>query len=110
MAAGVPADTAASCTGPAPPPRLRRLSPALRWHRTETGDALLACFVHVPDDPAAPARFVVWTPDGHDTASPGAIGRHVNRGLDQAAHVYPAHTFRAAFRTPDVVARALDEV
>ena len=87
----------------------------LRWHRADTGDELLAVFVHVSRDSGTPKLlgWVAWTPKGHYTCSPGAdhlIGWHVNRGLDQAADFYPAETFAATFRRPDLVAAALDGV
>jgi WD40 repeat protein len=85
----------------------------IRWHRTADGAELLALFIHVPDDPKAEKRWVLWTPEGYYTASPGGeglIGWHVNRGLDQAADFYPAETFRSTFHRPDLVQAALDKV
>ena len=84
----------------------------IRWHRAADGAELLALFIHVPDDPKADKRWVLWTPEGHYTASPGGedlIGWHVNRGLDQAADFYPAETFRSTFHRPDLVQAALDK-
>ena len=75
----------------------------IRWHRTADGEELLALFIHVPDDPKADKRWVLWTPEGYYTASPGGedlIGWHVNRGPDQAADFYPAETFRSTFHRP----------
>jgi hypothetical protein len=84
----------------------------IRWHRTADGEELLALFIHVPDDPEAQKRWVLWTPEGYYTASPGAedlIGWHVNRGPDQAADFYPAATFRSTFHRPDLIAKVLDK-
>jgi hypothetical protein len=84
----------------------------IRWHRAADGEELLALFIHVPEDPKADKRWVLWTPEGYYTASPGAedlIGWHVNRGPDQAADFYPADTFRSTFHKPDLVAKALDK-
>ena len=84
----------------------------IRWHRAADGEELLALFIHVPDDPKAEKRWVLWTPEGYYTASPGGedlIGWHVNRGADQAADFYPAHTFQSTFHRPDLIAKALDK-
>jgi hypothetical protein len=84
----------------------------IRWHRAGDGEELLALFIHVPEDPKADKRWVLWTPEGYYTASPGAedlIGWHVNRGPDQAADFYPAETFRSTFHKPDIVQKALDK-
>jgi WD40 repeat protein len=84
----------------------------IRWHRAADGEELLALFIHVPQDPKADKRWVLWTPEGYYTASPGGedlIGWHVNRGPDQAADFYPAETFRSTFHKPDLVANALDK-
>jgi hypothetical protein len=84
----------------------------IRWHRAADGEELLALFIHVPEDPKADKRWVLWTPEGYYTASPGAedlIGWHVNRGPDQAADFYPAETFSSTFHKPDIVLKALDK-
>ena len=84
----------------------------IRWHRAADGEELLALFIHVPEDPKADKRWVLWTPEGYYTASPGGedlIGWHVNRGDDQAADFYPAETFRSTFHRPDLIAKALDK-
>ncbi len=84
----------------------------LRWHRSADGEELLALFMHVPEDSKAARRWVLWTPEGHYTASPGAedlIGWHVNRGPDKAADFFPAETFRSTFHKPDLVLKALDK-
>jgi WD40 repeat protein len=84
----------------------------IRWHRASDGQELLALFIHVPEDPKAAKRWVLWTPEGYYAASPGGedlIGWHVNRGLDQAADFYPAETFRSTFHRPDIVLKALDK-
>jgi WD40 repeat protein len=84
----------------------------IRWHRASDGQELLALFIHVPEDPKAAKRWVLWTPEGYYTASPGGedlIGWHVNRGHDQAADFYPAETFRSTFHRPDIVLKALDK-
>jgi WD40 repeat protein len=83
----------------------------IRWHRARDGQELLACFVHLPEGPGGPKHWVLWTPAGHYTASPGGhdlVGWHVNRGPDEAAAFYPADTFRRTFEKPDIVAAALD--
>ena len=85
----------------------------IRWHRAADGEELLALFIHVPEDPKADKRWVLWTPEGYYAASPGGedlIGWHVNRGPDQAADFYPAETFRSTFHRPDLIAKALDKV
>jgi hypothetical protein len=85
----------------------------IRWYRAVDGEELLALFIHVPEDPKADKRWVLWTPEGYYTASSGGedlIGWHVNRGLDQAADFYPAETFRSTFHKPDIVLKALDKV
>jgi WD40 repeat protein len=84
----------------------------IRWHRAADGEELLALFIHVPQEPKADKRWVLWTPEGYYTASPGGedlIGWHVNRGNDQAADFYPAETFRSTFHKPDIVRKALDK-
>lgn len=87
----------------------------IRWHRAADGAELLALFIHVEwseDRTPTPKGWVAWTPEGYYRASPGAeelIGWHVNRGDDQAADFFPAHTFAATFNKPDIVARALDK-
>jgi WD40 repeat protein len=84
----------------------------IRWHCASDGEELLALFIHVPDDPEIERRWVLWTPEGYYTASPGGedlVGWHVNRGLDQAADFYPAATFRSTFHRPQLVAKALDQ-
>jgi hypothetical protein len=85
----------------------------IRWHRAADGEELLALFIHVPEDPNADKRWVLWTPEGYYTASPNGgedlIGWHVNRGLDQAADFYPAETFRSTFHRPDLVQKAIDK-
>jgi hypothetical protein len=85
----------------------------IRWHSAADGEELLALFIHVPEDPEVDKRWVLWTPEGYYTASPGGedlIGWHVNRGPDQAADFYPADTFRSTFYRPDIIAKALDKV
>ena len=46
----------------------------IRWHRAADGEELLALFIHVPEDPKADKRWVLWTPEGYYTASPGGRG------------------------------------
>jgi WD40 repeat protein len=72
-----------------------------RWHRLEDGRELLALFVDAKD-----RRWVLWTPKGYYTASPGGeelIGWHVNRGWNEAADFFPAARFRNQFYRPDIV-------
>jgi WD40 repeat protein len=83
----------------------------IRWHRASDGAEVLALFVLVENDAAK--DWVCWTPKGHFMASEngeGLIGWHVNRGEDQAADFYPAHTFAETFRKPDIVKAALDGI
>src|SRR5262249_45724345 len=50
----------------------------IRWYETETGEEVLALFVH-----ADLKRWIAWTPEGFFDASPGGealIGYHLNRG------------------------------
>lgn len=77
----------------------------VRWHRLDTGEELLALFVH-PDG----KRWVVWTPQGYYDAASGAdrlIGWHVNRGPDQAADFYAAAQFQERFYRPAAIAQVL---
>ncbi len=83
----------------------------IRWHRASDGAELLACFIHLPEGPDGPKHWVLWSPAGHYTASPGGhdlVGWHVNRGPGEAAEFYPADKFRQTFHKPDIIARALD--
>jgi WD40 repeat protein len=59
----------------------------IRWHRMEDGAELLALFPLINGK-----DWVVWTPEGVYSATPGAQGIlrwHVNRGWDMAAEAIP---------------------
>ncbi len=78
----------------------------LRWHRSDTGEEILAFFPH-----ADGRRWVLWTAQGYYDCSPGAedlIGWHVNSGKDEAANFFPASRFRNIYYRPDVVKRVLE--
>ncbi len=77
----------------------------IRWYGISDGKEKLALFPH-----ADQKRWVMWTPSGYYTASPGGeelIGWHLNQGKDAAADFFPASRFRAQFYRPDVIALAL---
>jgi hypothetical protein len=84
----------------------------IRWHRASDGQELLSFFAHMePDDPKAEKRWVMWTPKGYYTASPGGeelIGWHVNRTWDDAPDFFPADRFRNQFNRPDIVGLVLE--
>jgi hypothetical protein len=83
----------------------------IRWHRSSDGEELLALFIHVPEDEQTAKRWVLWTPKGYYTASPGGeelIGWHINRGPDQAPDFFPAAQFRDQFYRPDIVRAVLE--
>jgi WD40 repeat protein len=80
----------------------------LRWHRLSDGKELLALFVHAKD-----RRWVLWTPTGYYTASPGGeelIGWHVNRGVDASADFFPTARFRDQFYRPDITKIVLNQL
>ncbi len=89
----------------------------IRWHRAESGEELLALFIHLKDGPADTApqdrEWILFTPEGYfEASSPEAedlIGWHVNRGPDEAADFYPAHTFASVYRDPGKIDAALAE-
>jgi WD40 repeat protein len=77
----------------------------IRWYRVRDGAEQLAFFPH-----ADRKRWVMWTPQGYYTASPGGedlIGWHINRGNVRAADFFPGSRFRASFFRPDVIAQVL---
>jgi len=84
----------------------------LRWHRMTDGAEVLALYAEPdPKGKTDGRRWVLWTPDGHYTASPGGedlIGWQVNRGPDRAPDFYPASRFREQFYRPDMIARVLE--
>lgn len=83
----------------------------IRWHEADQGRELLSLFVDVPADPAAPRRWVLWTPKGYYTASAGGedlIGWHINRSWDEAPDFFPARAFRNTFYRPDIVQLMLE--
>jgi hypothetical protein len=78
----------------------------IRWYRLKDGKELLAYFPHKDRK-----RWVLWTPSGYYTASPGAdelIGWHLNNGPDRAADFFPISKFKDRFYRPDVITRVLD--
>lgn len=80
----------------------------LRWYRMSDGVELLALYI---DPSVHPKRWVLWTPKGYYTASPGGedlIGWHVNREWHENADFFSASRFRNRFRRPDVVQLVLE--
>lgn len=88
----------------------------IRWHRADTGEEVLALFIHLPDGPAGTApedrEWILFTPEGYfDASSERAerlIGWHVNRGEDKAPDFHPAGTFAETFRRPARIDAALE--
>ena len=83
----------------------------IRWYRAEDGEELLTLFIYVPENPEAEKRWIVWTPKGYYTASPGGedlIGWHVNRGPNETADFFSVSRFRDQFYRPDIVGLVLD--
>jgi len=77
----------------------------IRWYRIEDGKELLVLFPHRDKK-----RWVLWTPKGYYTSSPGAdelIGWHINNGSKKEADFFPASRFRDRFYRPDVIAKVL---
>ncbi|MEN8215971.1 MAG: caspase family protein [Pseudomonadota bacterium] len=77
----------------------------LRWYRLRDAKELLAFFPHNDGK-----RWILWTPQGHYAASPGAdslFGWHINQGPDRAAEFFSAARFRSRYYRPDVVAKVL---
>ncbi|MGQ0675018.1 MAG: hypothetical protein ACT4N4_02885, partial [Rhodospirillales bacterium] len=77
----------------------------IRWRRWDDGRELLSLFVH-----ADGRRWIMWTPDGHYDASPGAenlIGWHLNNGAGAAADFFPVARFRDRFYRPDAINKVL---
>jgi WD40 repeat protein len=55
-------------------------------------------------------EWVIWTPQGYYTGSPGAdkiVGWQINRGPDKAADYVTAEQLRKHLNRPDVVAKAI---
>jgi WD40 repeat protein len=80
----------------------------VRWYRTSDGVELLALYV---DPTVHPKRWVLFTPKGYYTASPGGedlIGWHVNREWHENADFFSVSRFRNRFRRPDVVQTVLE--
>lgn len=78
----------------------------IRWHRADTGDEVLALFVHREDK-----RWVAWTPEGFYDASEGGeelMGYHLNHGRDAAGEFVAAAQLREKFFRPGLIARRLD--
>jgi len=77
----------------------------IRWYRMTDGRAMLSFFPHKDGK-----RWVMWTPSGYYTASPGGedlIGWHINNGKDQSADFYPASRFRDTYYRPDITEKIL---
>jgi len=73
----------------------------LHWVDAKTGAERLAMFLH-PDH----ARWVIWIPEGHYTASPGAeslIGWHWNQGPATNGRLISASLLYDVFYRPDIV-------
>ncbi len=104
----------------------------LRWYRTSDGMQLLSFYIDLSDRPhsetverpnvgssdpntiaagESPKRWVLWTPKGYYTASPGGedlIGFHINREWHEAADFFSVSRFRNRFHRPDVVQLVLE--
>jgi hypothetical protein len=55
-------------------------------------------------------EWVMWTPQGYYTGSPGAdkiVGWQINKGLDQAAEYVGAEQLREHLNRPDIVEKAI---
>jgi hypothetical protein len=79
----------------------------LRWYRLRDGAELLALFLH-----ADGARWVLWTPEGFFTASPGGetlIGYHLNQGAETAGEFVTVEQLYRLYSRPELVARRLEE-
>ncbi|MGL1893990.1 MAG: caspase family protein [Spirochaetaceae bacterium] len=79
----------------------------IRWYRLSDGQELMALMVH--DDMK---RWVLWTPEGYYTASPGGqdlIGWHINNGSSMEADFFSADRFADKFYRPDVLELVLQE-
>ena len=79
----------------------------LRWYRLRDGAELLALFLH-----ADGTRWVLWTPEGFFTASPGGealIGYHLNQGPDTAGEFVTVEQLYRLYSRPELVARRLEE-
>ncbi len=73
------------------------------WNR-QTREQIVSIF-HGTD-----GRWVVWTPQGYYTGSPGAdnvVGWQINRGYDKAADYVTAEQLRDYLYRPDIVDRAI---
>jgi WD40 repeat protein len=58
----------------------------------------------------ADGEWVMWTPQGYYTGSPGAdkiVGWQINRGADKAADYVTAEQLRKHLNRPDIVAKAI---
>ncbi len=56
-------------------------------------------------------EWVMWTPQGYYTGSPGAdkiVGWQINKGLDKAAEYVTAEQLRKHLNRPDIVAKAIE--
>jgi uncharacterized caspase-like protein/WD40 repeat protein len=79
----------------------------LRWYRLRDGAELLALFLHTDG-----SRWVLWTPEGFFTASPGGealIGYHLNQGPEAAGEFVMVEQLYRLYSRPELVARRLEE-
>jgi WD40 repeat protein len=79
----------------------------LRWYWLRDGAELLALFLHTDG-----SRWVLWTPEGFFTASPGGealIGYHLNHGPDTAGEFVTVEQMYRLYSRPELVARRLEE-
>jgi hypothetical protein len=79
----------------------------LRWYRLRDGAELLALFLH-----ADGSRWVLWTPEGFFSASPGGealIGYHLNQGPDAAGEFITVEQLYRLYSRPELVSRRLEE-
>ena len=63
--------------------------------------------------PGTDGEWVIWTPQGYYTGSPGAdkiVGWQINRGPDQAADYVTAEQLRRHLNRPDIVQKAIMSV
>jgi len=63
--------------------------------------------------PGTDGEWVMWTPQGYYTGSPGAdkiVGWQINRGPDQAADYVTAEQLRRHLNRPDIVEKAIMSV
>ncbi|MGL1892827.1 MAG: caspase family protein [Spirochaetaceae bacterium] len=77
----------------------------ISWYRLSDGKELMTLLVN--NDMK---RWVLWTPEGYFTCSPGGqdlIGWHKNNGVDHEADFFPASRFAERFYRPDILSLVL---